>query len=268
VAAAAAGAAARAAASSAAATAAALQAPGAVGWVLSEGTTWTLWTEERLNRMLLAVEPASERTRAAYLRATATAVAFPEVDTGAPNWLSVRRAKELARLLLLARQHDAVCRAIDAMAVTGWAEAWDAWAIPAHVKAVMAATPRVDRDALLSLLLDMREAARRDFAVALERDFEAARAGGARGRGADAGDGDADAGAVGLDDEPAHELDALQVRDAVLRAFPGLLSPAQGLGVFAAGLGEDGGDGESGGWGRRRFMGAMLRVAANVLLHA
>jgi hypothetical protein len=172
---------------SAAGTAAAATAapvPRSAAWRTPDGPVFSLWTPSRLARLLL-MTPGEPDSAGAYLRSTATNVSFPDSGDGVPgqahghtSWVSLRRARELIRLLLLPDQADDAARAVDAMAVTGepptWAAAAAKW--PRHLRRVLGSTARVDRDAFVALLVLLRHGARKELVAGLKEDFAAAAA--------------------------------------------------------------------------------------------
>lgn len=66
----------------------------------AEGTTYSLWTNDRVGQLIMCTSPsvAVQDVR----RSTAECVVFPEGTNGQTSWVSVKHARDVIRLLLLA----------------------------------------------------------------------------------------------------------------------------------------------------------------------
>lgn len=136
----------------------------------AEGTTSSAWTADRLARLLM-LTPSELPLRVLIGRTTSSNVVFPEVDDGNPNWVWVRRAREIIRLTLLTHEQDDALAELERMTTTGWVESWDPLSLPTHIRKVLASAPRVDRDAFIAMLVERRERSRVAFETALREDF-------------------------------------------------------------------------------------------------
>jgi hypothetical protein len=176
--------------------------------------------------------PGEPECAGLYLRSTAASVTFPDSADGVPgqaqghaSWVSLRRAREILRLMLLPSQVETAMRAVDAMAVTGepptWAAAAAKW--PRHLRHVLATTARVDRDAFVALLVLMRHSARKELVAGLKADFTAALA--------LPGDVSVTGGAFG-----PRQLSRAQFAGAAAGVLPGLLTRQQLDGLYDQGV--------------------------------
>jgi hypothetical protein len=140
---------------------------------------YTLWSPTRLVKLLLAL-PTEDATKGMYLRSTPMNVTFPDaadgvpgLTQGQPQWVSLRRAREVVRLLLLSHEQEEAMEALRSMAEWGvpaqYAGAVDKW--PKHIVKLLDVTGRVDRDSLAALLVTIRERSRLEFAEELATDF-------------------------------------------------------------------------------------------------
>jgi hypothetical protein len=71
---------------------------------------------------LLTLTQSDPQRASAYLRPSGGAVVFPP---GRTTWVSIPHARDIVRLLLLAKDADAVVDGLQRAAVTGWESAWD-----------------------------------------------------------------------------------------------------------------------------------------------
>jgi len=136
----------------------------------AEGTVTSLWSSARLGRLVRLVD-SKHSQKTLVQKVTGSTVVFPELEDGSQNWVWVRRAREIVRLLLLHHEQEEVLGRIQAASTTGWEAAWDNTRLPGHVRNTLSAAPRVDRDALACWIVAARVRGRSEFRKALAADF-------------------------------------------------------------------------------------------------
>lgn len=168
---------------------------------------WSRWPEHRLD-ILLQLQPPLQERRKGYLRATRGDVAYPEVTDGSPNWVSLGRAKRIAKLLLLPGQCDALLPRLEEESTTGMDDQWKRIKLPTHVLTTISTAPRLDRERFAELMVIARREARAQFESNLLRLFDS------------------------FDHDKSGVIEDAEFLNAVRVAFPYSLTKAQALAVF------------------------------------
>lgn len=135
----------------------------------AEGCCWSLWTMERLGQLMMCTPEAV--TSMDVRQCTPLNMVFPEGSQGRESWVSLRKARDIIRLVALAHDQDELLYLVQRHAVVGFEPEWRKHRLPDNVLQLLSTCPRIDRDVLGQILTESRFNARVRFIQDLEWDF-------------------------------------------------------------------------------------------------